>query len=63
VTLDTLARIADVLAQGIARDLYDSTGQDLVAQATNLGLLRGTIPSNDRKAHKLVARAEALTKE
>jgi PAS domain S-box-containing protein len=56
-----LLRAQDTERRQIARDLHDSTGQDLVALATNLGQLRGKIPSNNRKARKLVAQAEALT--
>jgi signal transduction histidine kinase len=54
-------RAQDTERRQIARDLHDSTGQELVALATNLGRLRGTIPSNNRKARTLVAQAEALT--
>jgi PAS domain S-box-containing protein len=58
-----LMHAQDTERRQIARNLHDSTGQDLVALATNLGLLRGTIPSNDRRAHKLAAQAEALTEK
>ena len=44
----------------IARDLHDSTGQDLVALATMLGQLRTSIPSRDRKARKLFSECKAL---
>jgi PAS domain S-box-containing protein len=56
-----LMRAQDTERRQIARDLHDSTGQDLVALATNLGRLRGAIPSSNRKLRKLVAQAEALT--
>jgi PAS domain S-box-containing protein len=56
-----LMHAQDIERRQIARDLHDSTGQDLVALATNLGQLRGTIPSNSRKVRKLVAQAQALT--
>jgi signal transduction histidine kinase len=42
--LDTLATIADALAQGIALDLHDSNGRNLLALASNPAQLRGTIP-------------------
>jgi len=56
-----LMHAQDAERRQIARDLHDSTGQDLIALATNLGRLRATISSNNRKARKLVAQSEALT--
>jgi PAS domain S-box-containing protein len=44
----------------IARDLHDSTGQDLVALATMLSQLRHAVPSSQRKARKLVSECMAL---
>ena len=38
----------------IARDLHDSTGQNLVALETNLGLLRNSIPPSERKLRSLI---------
>jgi len=44
----------------IARDLHDSTGQDLVALATMLGQLSGSISSIERKPHRLLSECKAL---
>jgi PAS domain S-box-containing protein len=46
--------------RGIARDLHDSTGQDLVALATMLGQVRRSIPSGQRKSRKLLSECKAL---
>jgi PAS domain S-box-containing protein len=46
--------------RGIARDLHDSTGQDLVALATMLGQARHSIPSGERKSRKLLSECKAL---
>jgi PAS domain S-box-containing protein len=43
-----LLRLQDEERRGIARDLHDSTGQDLVALSTMLGQLRASIPSVER---------------
>jgi PAS domain S-box-containing protein len=86
-TLETLASVADSIAQGmdrkrteeevrrlsgrllqsqdeerrkIARDLHDSTGQDLVALATTLGQLHSSIPSSNRKSRKLVSECQVV---
>jgi PAS domain S-box-containing protein len=55
-----LLRLQDEERRKIARDLHDSTGQDLVALATMLGQLRGSIPSTKRKSRKLVSECKAL---
>jgi len=55
-----LLRLQDQERRKIARDLHDSTGQDLVALATMLGQLRASIPSAKRKARKLVSECKAL---
>jgi len=44
----------------IARDLHDSTGQDLVALATTLSQLYAAIPSSGRKLRKLASGCLAL---
>jgi signal transduction histidine kinase len=44
----------------IARDLHDSTGQDLVALATTLSQLHASIPSSSRKLRKLASQCQAL---
>jgi PAS domain S-box-containing protein len=55
-----LLRLQDEERRGIARDLHDSTGQDLVALATTLGQLRSSIPSVERKSRRLLAQCNAL---
>jgi PAS domain S-box-containing protein len=44
----------------IARELHDSTGQDLVALATTLGQLRDSVPPGARKPRKLLSESMAL---
>jgi PAS domain S-box-containing protein len=44
----------------IARELHDSTGQDLVALATMLGQLRRSIPSTERKSRRILSEGKAL---
>src|SRR5258706_4792190 len=44
----------------IARDLHDSTGQDLVALATTLSQIHASIPSSSRKLRKLASQCQAL---
>jgi len=56
-----LLRLQDEARRRIARDLHDSTGQDLVALATMLGQLRNLIPSAERKSRRLVSECKALT--
>ena len=55
-----LLRLQDEERRKIARDLHDSTGQDLVALATMLGQLRGSIPSVERKSRRLLSECKAL---
>src|SRR6202035_535286 len=50
----------DEARRRIARDLHDSTGQDLVALATMLGQLRFSIPSGNRKSRRLLSECQAL---
>jgi PAS domain S-box-containing protein len=55
-----LLRLQDEERRSIARDLHDSTGQDLVALATTLGQLHASIPSSSRKLRKLVSECQAV---
>jgi len=55
-----LLRSQDEERRRIARDLHDSTGQDLVALATMLGQLRDSISSSDRRSRRLLSDCEAL---
>jgi PAS domain S-box-containing protein len=55
-----LLQLQDEERRKIARDLHDSTGQDLVALATTLGQLRASVPSTMRKARSLVSESQSL---
>jgi PAS domain S-box-containing protein len=55
-----LLRLQDEERQKIARDLHDSTGQDLVALATTLSQFHASIPSSSRKLRNLAAQCQAL---
>src|SRR6266436_601498 len=55
-----LLRSQDEERRRIARDLHDSTGQDLVALATMLGELRASTPSSSPKSRGLVSECQAL---
>jgi signal transduction histidine kinase len=55
-----LLQLQDEERRKIARDLHDSTGQDLVALATMLGQLRTSLPSSQRKSRKLLSECKAL---
>ncbi|HEV7967209.1 MAG TPA: PAS domain S-box protein [Candidatus Acidoferrales bacterium] len=55
-----LLRLQDDERRRIAQDLHDSTGQDLVALATMVGQLRGSIPPADPESTKLLSECNAL---
>ncbi len=55
-----LLRSQDEERRRIARDLHDSTGQDLVALATMLAQLRASIPSREQKSRKLLSECKTL---
>jgi PAS domain S-box-containing protein len=55
-----LLRSQDEERRRIARDLHDSTGQNLVALATMLGQLRDSIPSAKRESRQLLSKCKAL---
>ncbi len=49
-----ILQLQDQERRVIARDLHDSTGQNLVALETNLGLLRNSISPSERKLRALI---------
>jgi PAS domain S-box-containing protein len=55
-----LLRLQDEERRSIARDLHDSTGQNLVALATILSQLHASIPSSSRKVRKLASQCLEL---
>jgi PAS domain S-box-containing protein len=55
-----LLRSQDEERRNIARDLHDSTGQNLVVLAASLAQLQASIPLTSRKSRKLVSESRAL---
>ncbi len=55
-----LLRSQDEERRSIARDLHDSTGQNLVVLAASLAQLQDSIPSASRKSRMLVCESQAL---
>src|SRR3981189_2212479 len=55
-----LLLLQDEERRRIARDLHDSTGQDLVALSTTLSQIHASIPSSNRKLRKLASQGQAL---
>jgi PAS domain S-box-containing protein len=55
-----LLRSQDEERRRIARELHDSTGQDLVALATTLSQLHASIPSSSKKLRKFASQCQAL---
>ena len=58
-----LLRSQDEERRKIARDLHDSTGQQLVALATMLGQLQDSIPSGERKSRRFFSDCKALAEQ
>jgi signal transduction histidine kinase len=58
-----LLLLQDEERRRIARDLHDSTGQDLVALATTLSQLRASIPSSSRRLRKVASECQALAEQ
>ncbi len=56
-----LLRSQDEERRRIARDLHDSTGQDLVALATMLGQVLGSLPSKERGPRGLLLEMKDVT--
>jgi PAS domain S-box-containing protein len=58
-----LLRYQDEERRSIARDLHDSTGQNLVVLAAYLAQLQSSIPSKNRKQRKFVSDSQSLAEQ
>jgi PAS domain S-box-containing protein len=58
-----ILRSQDEERRRIARDLHDSTGQNLVALATMLGRLNSSIPSTEQESRTLLTESKALAEQ
>ena len=58
-----LLGLQDEERRKLARDLHDSTGQNLVILETNLSLLRDSISKSDRKKRRLARMCQRLAEE
>jgi PAS domain S-box-containing protein len=58
-----LLRLQDEERRRIARELHDSTGQNLVALTATLAKIRRSIPSSSRKSRKLLSECQVLADE
>jgi PAS domain S-box-containing protein len=55
-----ILQLQDEERRRIARELHDSTGQDLVALATTLSQLHSSIPSSNRKLRRSASQCESI---
>jgi PAS domain S-box-containing protein len=58
-----LLRLQDEERRKIARDLHDTTGQDLVALAATLSQVRAAIPASSRKFRKQLSHCRAVAEK
>ena len=58
-----LARSQDEERRRLARELHDSTGQNMVALKMNLGVLKSSLPDMPVRAQEIVTQSEQLAEE